>query len=92
MKKLLVILSVIFLFAACKTEPKAENVKYLTSLHCEGCKQTISNKLNKTEGILSYNVEVPTKIVSIEYDANVTDSLKLKNLLIDLGYSANKIN
>lgn len=92
MKKILMILSLIFLFAACKTEPKAENVKYLTSLHCDGCKQTISNKLDKTKGIMNYNVEVDTKIVSIQYDANVTDSLKLKTLLIDLGYTAAKIN
>jgi len=92
MKKLFFILSIFLLFAACKTESKAENVKYLTSLHCAGCKQIISNKLDKTEGILSYNVELNNKIVSIKYDANKTDSLKLKNLLIDLGYTASKIN
>lgn len=92
MKKIIVILSVLFLFAACKSEPKPINVKYQTSLHCDGCKQTITKKLNKTDGILNFDIKVETKIVTIKYDENITDSIKLKNLLVDLGYEVKKIN
>lgn len=92
MKKIILILSILVLIAACKSEPIPVNVKYVTSLHCDGCKETISNKLDKTDGILKYHVEVATKIVSVEYDKNVIDSLKLKNILVDLGYTAKRIN
>ena len=91
MKKIL-ILFLLFVVFACKPEAKPENVKFLTSLHCEGCKTTITNKLDKLDGVLNFDIEVDTKIVSIKYDQNETDSLKLKTVLIDLGYTAKRID
>ena len=92
MKKILAVVLFFILLFGCKSEPKPVDVKFLTSLHCDGCKQTISNKLDKLEGILKYDVEVESKIVSIQFDENTTDSVKLRIVLNDLGYTAKKIN
>ncbi|MBI9069956.1 MAG: heavy-metal-associated domain-containing protein [Melioribacteraceae bacterium] len=98
MKHLKILFSIIFstfVLLNCSEEPKEkiiEKVVFETSLHCEGCVNTISTKLPKTVGVEKVDVELETKLVTISFDKNSTSEVKLKKELEKLGYDAEKVD
>ena len=57
----------------------------LQNLKCDGCANTITNALNKLEGISKANVEVDTHSVTFEYN-NENQIEIVEKKLASLGY------
>ena len=59
-------------------------------MHCAACLATVQNTINKTEGIVSGNVNLISKKMILEYDPEVLDDKKIKSLIAGIGYKALK--
>ena len=57
------------------------------SIVCGGCANGIKNALGKVSGIEKVEVDVATKVVTVEHNAEVSRE-KLADLLDDAGFSA----
>ena len=57
------------------------------SIVCGGCANGIKNALGKVSGIEKVEVDVATKIVTVEHNAEVNRE-KLADLLDDAGFTA----
>ncbi len=82
---LLMILS----FTACgQTQVKSEvkEAKIKVFFHCPNGKALIEKELVKSEGVKEVVADVETKVVSIKYDAAITDQDKLVAAIEQIGY------
>jgi copper chaperone CopZ len=61
----------------------------IPSAQCETCKENITKALKKVNGIKSYDVDIDNKIVSVNFDKEVTDLSKIENAITSAGYDAN---
>ncbi len=59
-------------------------------MHCAACLATVQNTIDKTDGIISGNVNLITKKMILEYDSNVLDDKKIKSIIAHIGYKAVK--
>ena len=59
-------------------------------MHCAACQATVQNTIDKTEGIVSGNVNLLTKKMTLEYNPVVLDDKKIKTLIANIGYNAVK--
>lgn len=57
-------------------------------MHCAGCADKITAKLNAQDGVVSVKVVVADKRVTVEYDAAKLDTAKIAKLLGDIGFAA----
>jgi copper chaperone len=55
-------------------------------ISCDHCKQTIESKLGQAPGVQHVEVEVDTRHVGIDYDAEETDEDALRNEMAEIGY------
>lgn len=68
-----------------------EEVKIKTSAQCELCKDRIEKALNKSKGIVSAELDLETKEVSVVYDTEQTNIEKIKEIISKTGYDADDI-
>ena len=61
-------------------------------MHCAACQATVQNTINKTEGIISGNVNLISKKMIVEYNSEVLDDKKIKSIIASIGYKAVKAN
>ena len=70
----------------------AEKTKlYATNISCQHCAMTIKREVEPLDGVHVVNVDVPNKIVSLEYE----DDAALKqamDTLEDIGYPAEEVS
>ncbi len=96
MKKLNVILVIATLFlASCSMFSGAETyklVKYDTSIHCDGCKDTVMENLPHADGVVEISVDVATKVIAVTFDPSETNENKLAEFINEIGYSAKVIS
>ena len=59
-------------------------------MSCEHCKKRVENKLSELEGILNVNVDLDSKIATLEIEKNIDNTL-LKDVVEDLGYEVEYI-
>jgi len=59
------------------------NIKGMT---CASCSASNEKALNKTQGVLSANVNFASKKAYVEYNSEITDELKIKEAIIKNGY------
>lgn len=62
-----------------------------TSAVCEHCKEHIEDALNKVDGVLKSNLEVETKIATVEFDSNKTTLDELRKAISKAGYHADDV-
>ena len=74
-------------FAVSDKEEKAE-VTYLVSMTCESCKNRIENSVSFLKGVTKLNVNLPKKLVTVEYRTDKTTPAKIKKAIEKLGYTA----
>jgi copper chaperone len=55
-------------------------------ISCEHCRKTIEGGLGAMTGVRTVTVDIPAKIVHIEYDENAVDEPALEAELDELGY------
>lgn len=88
------ILFLIFLFIGCgseKGQPTVKEISYKTTIHCDGCKETLTKRFNRTEGITGFEIDVPTKVVKIKFDEAKIKQTEVKQVIVDAGYEAEEI-
>jgi copper chaperone len=56
------------------------------AISCNHCKMAIEGAVRDVEGVVSVNVEVPDKTVSLDYDADVVGLEELKDTIEEEGY------
>jgi copper chaperone CopZ len=63
------------------------NVTFKSSaIRCGGCANNVRSVLSKSDGIRSVQVDPATKLVDVEFDADVTSAAAVASRLADAGY------
>lgn len=92
--KLVTLVTVLFLalslsvFAQDKNKNAKQKVIFDVSMTCENCKKRIEKNIAFEKGVTDMMVNLPDKTVTIEFQDNKTDTVKLKKAFEKLGYSA----
>ncbi|HEY3414588.1 MAG TPA: heavy-metal-associated domain-containing protein [Armatimonadota bacterium] len=64
-------------------------IKYVApNIKCEGCAETISSALSGIAGVYNVKVDIPEKVVTVEYDEDTVSGTTLKTALADSGFPA----
>ena len=66
----------------------ADQIKIKSNPHCGACKEKIEKGLSKVPGVENSNVDVDSKIVTVNYDAEKTNPEQLMKAVSDLGFTA----
>jgi periplasmic mercuric ion binding protein len=67
-----------------------KEIKIKTSAQCGTCKEAIEKAVNKLDGIEKVNLNVETKNAEVKYDAEKTNSDKIKKAINLAGYDADE--
>ena len=67
---------------------KKETVTYLVSMTCENCQQRIESNIPYEKGVTDLKVDLPNKLVTIEYRTDKTTAEKLKAAIKEMGFTA----
>ena len=86
MKKLMIIIA----FAAFSIAAKAqtEKVEIKTSAICGMCKNTIERDLAFEKGVKSADLDLETKVLTVEYNSKKTTPDKIRTRVTKVGYNA----
>lgn len=79
--------SVVSVNAEILEKKKKETVTYLVSMTCENCQQRIENNIPYEKGVTDLKVDLPNKLVTIEYRADKTTPDKLKAAIKEMGFT-----
>lgn len=66
---------------------KKETVTYLVSMTCENCQQRIESNIPYEKGVTDLKVDLPNKLVTIEYRSDKTTADKLKAAIKEMGFT-----
>ena len=69
----------------------ATTVLNVPDISCEHCQRTITNALTPVDGVRSVNVDIPTKQVKVDYDDNVVDVNRFKEILREEDYPVESV-
>lgn len=90
---LAIFLMAFFLFSMNSfAETKLEECNIKTNAHCSDCKSKIEKALKKQGGVMSTNLNLDNKIVSVKYDPNKTNTDKLISAITTAGYTAELVS
>ncbi len=70
-----------------KKNKKAE-VTFLVSMTCENCQHRIESNIPYEKGVTDLHVDLPNKLVTIEYRKDKTTADKLKAAIKEMGFTA----
>lgn len=65
-----------------------KKVEIKTSAVCEMCKDRIEKSLKEIDGVVSADLNLTNKVVTVEFDLTKTDSDKIKEKISETGYDA----
>ncbi len=86
------IVSLFFIFPGLSAQHSTiSEVKIKTSAQCDMCKKRIEDGLFTQKGVVSAELNVETKIVTIKYRGNKVTEDKLRTYISSLGYSADDV-
>ncbi len=93
MKKVIitVCLTLFMVVAVSAQEKKTEKAKIHTSAICQMCKETIEYELTFTKGIKFVELDVDSKIVSVEYNPKKINADDIRNSIAGVGYHADSV-
>jgi len=89
MKKsfLFVVISLFVFFSSqAQTKEDIKEVKIKTYFHCGNGKAMIEKELVKEKGVKEVKADLETKIVTVKYDAAITDKDKINAAIENIGY------
>lgn len=86
MKKIVLIIVLISFSLAANAQTKKVEIK--TSAICGMCKYAIEEDLTFEKGIKSADLDLDTKIVTVEFNAKKTDADKIRTRITKVGYNA----
>ena len=70
---------------------QVEKVNILTSAVCGMCKNSIERDLAFEKGIKTANLDLDTKVITVEYNAKKTDADKIRQRISKVGYHADSV-
>ncbi|MEO8512549.1 MAG: heavy-metal-associated domain-containing protein [Ignavibacteria bacterium] len=59
-----------------------------TEMSCEACKKSITRSINQLKGITKLDIDLESKIITVEIDDSKTDEQSVLNAVIEAGYDA----
>ena len=59
-------------------------------ISCEHCQHAIEGAVGKMEGVKQVKVDIPTKMVQVEYDPKLVTLAKIEAVMDDVGYTVAK--
>ena len=67
---------------------KKEEITYLVSMSCKKCQKRIEDNIAFEKGVTNMEIDLPKKLVTIEYRTDKTSPAKLKEAFKKLGFTA----
>jgi mercuric ion binding protein len=89
MKKLVIIITLITISFAVNAQ--VEKVSIKTSAICEMCKYTIERDLTFQKGIKTADLDLETKVLTVEFSAKKTTEDKIRERITKVGYNADSL-
>lgn len=83
----LLVISLASVHASINEKHKKEMVTFLVSMTCENCQHRIENNIPYEKGVTDLKVDLPQKLVTIEYRTDKTSADKLKNAIKKMGFT-----
>ncbi len=59
-------------------------------ISCEHCQHAIEGAVGKMPGVSNVKVDIPTKMVQVNYDPQKVNVAKIEEVLDDIGYTVAK--
>jgi periplasmic mercuric ion binding protein len=89
----LTVLAILLLsmIATAQEKKTTDTVKIKTSAICQTCKQKIEHDLSFTKGVKKVTLDLPSQIVTVEFDARKTDPDGIKKAITLIGYDADEL-
>ncbi len=81
----------IFVLAGTKPKTPLRQVKFETTIDCKNCVKKVTENVSFEKGVKDLKTELSDKTVTIVYNPDQTDTLKLAKAIRKLGYKANVI-
>jgi len=69
----------------------ATTVLNVPDISCEHCERTITNALTPVEGVRTVQVDIPTRQVRVEYDADQVSVDRMKDVLLEEDYPVESV-
>lgn len=57
-------------------------------MSCDACKKSITRSINQLQGITNLDIDLESKIITVEIDDSKTDEQSVLNAIIEAGYDA----
>lgn len=73
------------------TDTTIKEIKIKTSSQCDQCKERIEKAINKLSGINNANLDVDSKILTVNYRTAETNPDEIRKKVSDTGYDADDI-
>jgi copper chaperone CopZ len=73
------------------SQDKMSEVKIKTSAQCDMCKKRIEKALGLEKGIKSAVLDVDSKVLTVQYRTDKTDSRKVQQAVQSIGYDADAL-
>lgn len=70
---------------------KTETISIKTSSQCDMCKLTLEKAMAYEKGVKKSNLDVPTSILTVEYNPSKTTPEKIKKAVTETGYDADEL-
>ncbi|MBU2650387.1 MAG: cation transporter [Bacteroidetes bacterium] len=88
---IIAILAINITSIAQEKESKTEKIEIKTSAVCSMCKERIEHDMAFEKSVKSVELNLKTKIVTIEYRRDKTDPEKLRKAISAIGYDADNV-
>ncbi len=69
----------------------ATSVLSVPDISCEHCEKTITEALTPLDGVQGVSVDIPTKKVTVSYDASLVNVDRFKSVLADEEYPVESV-
>jgi periplasmic mercuric ion binding protein len=70
---------------------KISVVKITTSAECEMCKKRIEKEVSLLKGVKKAELDLTTKVLTVEYNGKKTSPDKIRTAIANLGYDADNV-
>ena len=70
----------------------ATTVLNVPDISCEHCQRTITEELQPVAGVQSVNVDIPSKQVTVQYDASLVDVERFMEILQEEEYPVESVS
>lgn len=70
---------------------KTETISIKTSSQCDMCKLTLEKAMAYEKGVKKSNLDVPTSVLTVEYNPTKTTPEKIKKAVTETGYDADEL-